>query len=114
MEISSEKSDMMEFLRQDQIRSRIIVNYKCLQQINNFKYLGCDIFYQNEKNIQQKWARFAQNTGNSKPHTLNPTLFPKFSTMELYNALTSHSFIWKRNLDPKNKRIKKWLTSQLR
>jgi ABC-type tungstate transport system permease subunit len=53
MEIS-EKSEMMEFLRQDQIRSKIVVNNKCLQQINNFKYLGCDIFYQNEKNIQQK------------------------------------------------------------
>ena len=36
---------------------------QCLQQINNFKYLGCEIFYQNEKDIQQKLARFAHILG---------------------------------------------------
>jgi len=45
---------MMAFLRQDQIRRKIVVNNKCLQQIHNFRYLGCEIFYQNEEDIQQK------------------------------------------------------------
>jgi len=58
MEITPEKSEMMAILRQDQIRSKIIVNNKCLQEINNFKYLDCEFFYQNEKDIQQKLARF--------------------------------------------------------
>jgi hypothetical protein len=79
------KSQMMEFLRQDQVRSKIVVNNKCLQQINNFQYLGCEIFYQNEKDIQQKLARLAQILGILN-NTFKLTLFLKFSTMELYNA----------------------------
>jgi len=33
MEISPEKSEMMAFLRQNQIRSKIVVSNQCLQQI---------------------------------------------------------------------------------
>ena len=59
---------------------------QCLQQINNFKYLGCEIFYQNEKDIQQKLARFAHILGIMN-NTFKLILFLKFSTLKLYNAL---------------------------
>ena len=41
---------------------------KCLQQVKNFKYLGCEISCGNEKDIQQKPAQFCSNAGNSKQH----------------------------------------------
>jgi len=53
--------------------------------INNFMYLGCEIFYQ-KVDIQQKLARFVHILGILN-NTFKLTLFPKFSTMELYNAL---------------------------
>jgi len=44
------KSMMVAFLGQVLIRGKIIVDNKCLQ-VKNFKYLGCEISYENEKAI---------------------------------------------------------------
>jgi len=68
MEISPEKSETIALLGQDQVRCKIFVQKKCLQQVNNFKYLGCEIPYQNEKDIQQKLANFSQILGTLKHH----------------------------------------------
>jgi len=48
MQISLEKSDTMVFLGQDPVRCNIVVDNKCLQQVKNFKFLGCEISYKNE------------------------------------------------------------------
>jgi len=58
----SEKSETMLCLGQDQVRSKIIADNKCLQ-VKNLKYLGCKISYENGKDIQQKLAKFAQMLG---------------------------------------------------
>ena len=39
----------MAFLGQDPLRSKIVVDDKCLQQVKNFKHFGCEISYENEK-----------------------------------------------------------------
>jgi hypothetical protein len=62
------------------------VNNKCLQQVNNFRYLGCDFFYQNEKDIQQKLEKTAQILGILN-NTLQPTLVQKFSGIKVNTAL---------------------------
>jgi hypothetical protein len=36
---------------------------KCLQQGNNFKYLDCEISYENEKDFQKKVTKLAQILG---------------------------------------------------
>jgi len=43
MAISPEKSETMAFSGQDPVRCKILVNNKCLQQVQNFQYLGCEI-----------------------------------------------------------------------
>jgi hypothetical protein len=53
----------MEFLGQDPVRCKIVAIHKCLQQGKNFKYLGCEISYENGKDIQQKLAKYAQILG---------------------------------------------------
>ena len=35
-----------------------------IEQIKNFEYLSCEIYYENEKNVEQKL--FCSNTGNSE------------------------------------------------
>jgi hypothetical protein len=70
MEISPEKSEKMTFLRQDN---------KCLQ-VKNFIYLGCKISYKNEKDIQQKVAKFAQILGILN-NTFKPTSVQKSSSL---------------------------------
>jgi len=47
MEISPEKCKKMAFLGQDPVTCKIFVENKCLQQVKNFKYLGCEISYEN-------------------------------------------------------------------
>ena len=44
---------MIAFLGQVLVRGKIIVGKKCLQ-VKNFKYLGCEISYENEKAILKK------------------------------------------------------------
>jgi len=68
MELLPEKSETMAFSRRDPARSKIIVDNKCLQQVRNFKYLGCKISYENGKDIQQKQANFAQMLRILKHH----------------------------------------------
>ena len=56
----------MEFLGQDPVTCKIFVENKCLQQVRNFKYRGCEISCENEKDIQQKLEKFAQILGIEK------------------------------------------------
>jgi len=68
------------------VRCRIAVNNKYLQEVNNFGYLSGEIFYQNDTDIQQKLAKFAQILGILN-NTLQPNLVQKFSGMKVNNAL---------------------------
>jgi len=36
------------------------VDNNCLQEENNFKYLGCEIYYENKEVIQQKLPKFGK------------------------------------------------------
>jgi len=54
------KTEKKAFLGQDEVRCKIIVDNKCSQQIENFKYLHCEISYENEKDIQQRISFFFQ------------------------------------------------------
>ena len=62
MGVSPVKSEMIEFLGQDQVRGKIVVDDKCLQ-VKNLKYLGCEISYENGKAIHRKIEKFAQILG---------------------------------------------------
>jgi len=55
------------------------VDNKCLQQANNFKYLGCEISYENGKDIQPTPAKFSEILG-----ILNDTYKPQFGP-EIFN-----------------------------
>ena len=47
MEISPKKSETIAFVGQDQVRCKIMDN-TCLQPVKNFKYLICEISYENK------------------------------------------------------------------
>jgi len=51
------------------------VKNRCLQ-VKNFKYLSFETSYENEKDIQQKLAKFAKILGNI--HTFEENLVQKF------------------------------------
>ena len=86
MELPPEKSETMIFSGQDPVRIKVIVDNKCLQQVKNFKYFGCEISYEDGKDIQQKLAKFAEMLGIFNI-TFNSKLVQKFSGIKLYNTL---------------------------
>ena len=43
MKILTEK--VMRFLRENPIRSKLIINNKCLEEVSYIKYFGCDVGY---------------------------------------------------------------------
>jgi hypothetical protein len=85
MEIPPEKSETMAFLGQDPVRCKIIGDNKCLQ-VKNLKYLGCEISYENEKDIPQKVTKFAQILG-ILTNAFKPTLVLQSSRIRVRNAL---------------------------
>jgi len=62
------------------------VHNKCLQHAKNFIYLGCEIPYVNERDIQQKLATVLQILGILK-NTFKATSAQKFSRIRVHNAL---------------------------
>jgi hypothetical protein len=85
MKISPEKCETMTFLGQDPVRCKIVVDNKWLQQVKNLKFLGCEISYENERDIEQKLAKFAQEL-EILNNTFKPVLVQKISRIKVYNA----------------------------
>ena len=78
----------------------------CLQQVRNFKYCVCESSYENDKDVQQKLAKFPQILGILN---IKPTLAQKFSRIKMYNAfalpfLLYGSEIWTLRKKAKNDR----------
>jgi hypothetical protein len=80
---------------------------KCLQ-VKNFRYLGCEISYENDKDIK-KLATFSQIPGIPNS-TSKPTLVQKFSRMEVYNAVAFTTLYTEAKFGHEEQRIKR-LTS---
>jgi len=81
MEISPEKSETVARLGQDQVSCKTAVDDKCLQEEKNFKYLGCEISYGNEKDVQQQLSKFDQILGILKD-TFQTNLVQKLSRIK--------------------------------
>ena len=64
--MSPEKSETIAFVGKDPVRRKIVVDNKCLQQVNNFKCLGCKIAYENKKNSTT--SKICSNIENFKQH----------------------------------------------
>ena len=75
-------------------RCKIVVDNQCLQQVKSFKYLGCEISYKSEQDIEQKLPNFSLVLGILN-NIFNPTLVQKFSRKKY--------IIWKKNLGPQKK-----------
>jgi hypothetical protein len=71
MKISHQKTKIMAFKGTEPIRSKIVIDNMILEEVNTFTYLGCNISYQEDKDIHSKIAKFLQILG-----LLNNTLKP--------------------------------------
>jgi hypothetical protein len=108
LEIPPEKYETMVFLGQDPVGYKIVVDNKCLQKVQNFKYFGSEVSYENGKDIQHKLAKLAQILVITN-NTLTPTLIHKFSKINAYNALAVSILLYGSEIWTLRKKDKKLL-----
>jgi hypothetical protein len=83
MEISHQKTKIMAFKRTEPIRSKTVIDNTILEQVNIFTYLGCNISYQEEKDIYSKITKFLQILGLLN-NTLKPNLVQRITRLKLF------------------------------
>ena len=60
LEIATNKTKVFGFVGTDHLRTKIIINDKILEQVNQFNYLGCSISYHCSNDVEFKLANFLQ------------------------------------------------------
>jgi hypothetical protein len=99
MSISTEKAKIIAFLGKNPVRSKICVNNKMLEQVNTFKYLGCSLSCEGEKDMPSKISKFAK-TIRVINQVFKPSLVQQHTRLNIYRDSSKTSTdIWKRGLD---------------
>lgn len=86
MTISSKKTKTIAFKGKDPIRSKIVINGKIVEQVNTFRYLGMDISYKGEVDIENKLYKFIKLTGLLN-RTMPVNKVRKETRVKVYNTL---------------------------
>ena len=96
--ISVQKTKWMAFKGRDPMRTKIVIDYKIIEQVIFFNYLGNVISYEGELDIDNKLNNLLKITGilNNVFRPQNP-LKNKNKTVEYTGP--SSLVIWQRNLD---------------
>jgi hypothetical protein len=66
LEIATGKTKVFGFVGTDHLRAKIIINDETLDQVSQFTYLGCSIFYQFSNDVELKLAKFLLLIGTIK------------------------------------------------
>jgi hypothetical protein len=62
--ISTTKTKVLAFQRKYPIRSKVILNNKSIiQQVSNFNYLGCNVTYKHDEDLNDKLSKFQNICG---------------------------------------------------
>lgn len=86
MKISSAKTKTLAFRGKEPVRSKIVINGKIIEQVRNFKYLGVEISYDGETDIQSKLGKFLKVTGLIN-RTLRANKTRRETRIKVYNTL---------------------------
>jgi hypothetical protein len=86
MEINPEKTRDMAFRGMEPIRSKICIDNKILKQQNTFNYLGYNISYEGERDLNIKAANFVKVLGIIN-HIFKPSLVSRHTRIHIYKTL---------------------------
>jgi hypothetical protein len=86
MKISHQKTKIMAFKGAEPIRNKIVIDNMILEQVNIFTHLGCNISYQEQKDIHSKTTKYLQILGLLN-NTLKPNLVQRSTRLKLYKSL---------------------------
>lgn len=63
MKISLIKTKVMAFIGKEPIRTKIIINNRCIEQVSHFNYLGSDVGYDKDYDVDNKICKFQRVCG---------------------------------------------------
>jgi hypothetical protein len=86
VEINTEKTGVMAFRGMEPIRSKICINNKTLKQQNSFNYVGYNISYEGEKDLNIKTANFVKGLGIIN-QIFKPSLVSRHTRIHIYKTL---------------------------
>jgi hypothetical protein len=75
-----------------QIRSRIILNNKTIEQVQSFNYLGCDISFNYDRHVSQKIYKFQYACGTIKRTLRNKTR--KDTILKFYKVMAVPTLVY--------------------
>jgi hypothetical protein len=84
--VSTEKIKIMAFAKKEPVRSKICVNGKILEQVNNFNYLGCALSYEGEKDMEVNISKFVKAIDVIKS-VFKPSSVQKHIRLQVYKTL---------------------------
>jgi len=97
LEIAYKKTKVFSFVGTDHLRTKIIINDETLEQVSQFTYLGCSIWYQFSNDVEFKLAKFLQLIG-----TIKRTTFKKVRTETILKIQTELAFTLAKNATKPN------------
>lgn len=92
MRISTTKTKVMAFLGKSPIRTKIVLYEKPIEQVSHFRYLGCDISYEPDRDVTDKVHRFQWICGTIHRTLKNKTR--KDTKMKLYKTMAVPSLVF--------------------
>ncbi|KAJ4441949.1 hypothetical protein ANN_11813, partial [Periplaneta americana] len=90
--ISPTKTKILAFQGKTQVRCKILINDNIVEQVRDFKYLGCEIGNTRELDQQRKLQNFNQICGTIKRTLLNKTR--KETILKFYKVLAVPSLLY--------------------
>jgi hypothetical protein len=91
LEIATKKTKVFGFIGTDHLGKKIILNDETLEQVNQFTYLVCSVFYQFSHDAKSKLGKFLHLIG-----TIKRTIFRKVRTetiLKIYKTLILPTFL---------------------
>jgi hypothetical protein len=76
----------------DHLRTKLIINDETLEQVSQFTYLGCSIFYQFSNDVEFKFAKLLQLIG-----IIKKIIFREVRTeiiLKIYNSSVLPTFLY--------------------
>lgn len=86
MKVSTGKTKVMAFYGKEPIRSKIVIDGKPIEQVNGFKYLGNEISYLGEVDVEKKITKFLKVSGLIN-RILPANCIRRETRLKVYNTL---------------------------
>jgi hypothetical protein len=86
MEISTEKTKVMAFCGKEPVPSKIFLNKKILEMVNEFNYLGYKLSFVGELDLPGKISKYSRTLGIIN-NVLKPSLVQKHTHICIYKTL---------------------------